>query len=607
VTREALIVIAVLIGVAVLFVSNRVRSDMAAVMALLALMLSGVLTVPESLAGFADPVVMVIIAMFIVSEALVHTGIAQQIGEIVLRAGGGSEARLVALLMLAVGGVGAFMSSTAAVAIFVPITLSVSDKAGLNRKRLLMPLSMAALISGMMTLIATAPNLVVANALEDAGFAPLAFFSFTPFGIAILLVAVIFILLVGRRLLAKEMRSRVRKKGRTIRELIASYGLDGLMTRLRVRPDSSLIDRAVARMQIRRSFGLHLIGFEKQHAGRRYYRQASPETIFESGDVILVTGDPEQVNELARQHRLDILPMMTERGRQKFRQAVGMAEVMLAPDAKLIGQSLRDIQFRSRYNATVLAIRRRGTALTEAISTTPLDFGDALLINAAWSDILSLRNERENFVVLTIPEEYDQIIPARQRAPVALAVLGAMVVAMASGLLPMVTAAMLAALVLIGARCVKLESVYQVIEWKAIVLIGAILPLATALNKSGVSNLISAGLVDALEPLGNLGMITVVFVVTTVTGFFISNTATAVMIAPIAIEAAQTSGVSPHAFAMTVAIACSAAYVTPVSSPVNMLVREPGGYTFMDFVKAGLPLQLLTLVVTVMLAWAIYF
>lgn len=606
-TREALIVIAVLIGVAVLFVSNRVRSDLAAVMALLALMLSGVLTVPESLAGFADPVIMVIISMFIVSESLVHTGVAQRIGELVLKIGGGHEARLVALLMLAVGGVGAFMSSTAAVAIFVPITLSVSDKAGLNRKRLLMPLSMAALISGMMTLIATAPNLVVANALDDAGFAPLAFFSFTPFGIAILLVAIIFILLAGRRLLAKEMRGRVRKKGRTIRELIASYGLEGLMTRLRVRPDSPLVDRAVARMQIRRNFELHLIGFEKRHAGRRDYRQATPETVFESGDVILVTGGPEQVNRLAREHRLDVLPMMTERGRQKFRQAVGMAEVMLAPDAKLIGQSLQEIQFRSRYNATVLAIRRRGRALTEDISTTPLDFGDALLINAAWSDILSLRNERENFVVLTIPEEFGLIVPARPRAPVALTALGTMVIAMASGLLPTVTAAMLAALVLIGARCVRLETVYQVIDWKTIVLIGAILPLATALNKSGVSNLISVGLVNALAPLGNLGMIAVVFVATAVTGFFISNTATAVLIAPIAIEAAQASGVPPHAFAMTVAIACSAAYVTPVSSPVNMLVREPGGYAFTDFVKAGLPLQLLTLVVTVMMAWAIYF
>jgi di/tricarboxylate transporter len=245
--------------------------------------------------------------------------------------------------------------------------------------------------------------------------------------------------------------------------------------------------------------------------------------------------------------------------------------------------------------------------LTESLVQTKLDFGDTLLVNAGWPEILKLRDERENFVVLTIPDEFRDVTPAQKRAPVALVIIGAMVAAMVSGLLPTVTAAILAALILIIVGCVKLESVYQVIDWKAVVLIAGILPLATALNKSGVSNLISVWLVVALDPLGSLGMLAVVFLVTAVTGLFISNTATAVLIAPIAIKAALASGVSPHAFAMTVAIACSAAYVTPVSSPVNMLVREPGGYSFMDFVKVGLPLQLLTLVVTVLLAWVIYF
>ena len=605
---EMLIVLGVLIGVAVLFVSNRVRSDLVAVMALLTLMLTGVLTVPESLAGFADPVVMIIIAMFIISEALVHTGIAQQIGELVLKTGGGSEARLIAVLMVAVGGVGAFMSSTAAVAIFIPIALSVADKAGLNRKRLLMPLSVAALISGMTTLIATVPNLVVANALRAAGLEPLAFFSFSPFGITVLLVSLVFMLLAGRRMLAKEKRGQTDRKGRTIPQLVASYGLEDKISRLRVRPGSSLIDRTVARMQIGRNFGLHLAGFGKHHAGRPYFLPAAPETVFEAGDIFLVIGDPEQARQLAEHHSLDQLPAeMKPRRRQKFLQAVGVAEMMLAPDSKFIGQTLEDIQFRSRYNATVLAIRRRGKPLTESLVQTPLDFGDALLVNAGWPEILNLRDERENFVVLTIPEEFHDVTPAQKHAPMALAIIGAMVASMVLGLLPTVTATMLAAVILIGVGCVKLESVYQVIDWKAVVLIAGILPLATALTKSGVSQLISVWLVTALAPLGALGMLAVVFLVTAVTGLFISNTATAVLIAPIAISAAQTSGVSPQAFAMTVAIACSAAYVTPVSSPVNMLVREPGGYTFMDFVKVGLPLQLLTLVVTVLLAWVIYF
>ena len=330
--------------------------------------------------------------------------------------------------------------------------------------------------------------------------------------------------------------------------------------------------------------------------------------MFEAGDTLLVIGNPEQARRLAEHHGLDQLPSeMEPRRRQKFLQAVGVAEVMLAPESKFIGQTLDAIQFRSRYDATVLAIRRRGKPLTESLVQAKLDFGDTLLVNAGWPEILRLRDERENFVVLTIPDEFRDVTPAQKRAPLALVIIGAMVAAMVSGLLPTVTAAILAALILIIVGCVKLESVYQIIDWKAVVLIAAILPLATALSKSGVSQLISVWLVVALAPLGALGMLAVVFLVTAVTGLFISNTATAVLIAPIAIKAALASGVSPHAFAMTVAIACSAAYVTPVSSPVNMLVREPGGYSFMDFVKVGLPLQLLTLVATVLLAWVIYF
>ena len=279
---------------------------------------------------------------------------------------------------------------------------------------------------------------------------------------------------------------------------------------------------------------------------------------------------------------------------------------MLVPESKLIGKTLKTVQFRSSYQATVLAIRRQGQTVTGGLIDQPMEFGDVLLVNASWDNILKLRNERQNFVVLTIPEEFNELAPARKQARRALVILGAMVAAMASGLLPTVTVAMLAAVALLGARCVKLESIYRVIDWKTIVLVAGILPLATALNKSGASDLISVGLVNALDPLGPWAMLTVVFLVTAVTGFFVSNTATAILIAPIAIDAALTIGVPPQAFAMTVAIACSAAYVTPVSSPVNMLVLEPGRYSFMDFVKVGLPLLLLTLIATVLLAGVIY-
>jgi di/tricarboxylate transporter len=272
----------------------------------------------------------------------------------------------------------------------------------------------------------------------------------------------------------------------------------------------------------------------------------------------------------------------------------------------LIGKPLGDLDFRSHYRVSVLAIRRRGEALTTNLVNQSLDFGDTLLVAGDWTDIGKLWDDREDFVVLTLPAEYQERLPARQRAPVAIGILVAMVVVMAFGFIPNSAAALLAALAMIAAGCVRLDAIYRIVSWKTVVLIAGMLPLATALTKTGATDLMAKELVTALGSLGPIAMLAVVFVVTALVGLFVSNSATAVLIGPIAIDAAQTLHVSPYAFAMTVSIACCAAYVTPVSSPVNMLVMEPGGYAFGDYVKIGLPLLLLTLLVTVALVAVIY-
>lgn len=605
--NHQLIIVLVIFAIAVvLFVSNRVRGDIVAVLTLLALMLTRVLTVHESLAGFANPVVLVTGAMFILGEAMVHTGIAQRTGEAVLNLGRGSEARLIALLMMAAGSVGAFMSSTAVVALFIPIALSVAARANLNPKRILMPLAAAGLVSGMMTLIATPPNLIVDTALRAHGLASFSFFSFTPFGVAILVVAVIYMLFVGRRMLSCESCAKGGPKGATMDDLIRSYGLENRVHRLLVPASSPLVDRAVARAKLRMDYGVNLIGFEKRHAHRHLLLPPSPDTVFEADDQIFVVADEKDLIHFINRLGLVRLTPPGELEQREVAHEIGLAEIMLTPESKLIGQTLLDLQFHAHYNLTVLAVRRRGKPRISDLPHLSLDFGDALLVSGSWADILRLRRERENIVVLTLPEEFHSVAPAPQRAPYTLAILAGMVAAMASGLVPNVAAALLAALALVAARCVKLDAVYRVIGWQTLVLVAAILPLATAFDKVGATRYISGGLVDVLGSLGPLAMLAVMFLVTTATGLFISTGATAVLIAPIAIDAALTVGASPHAFAMTVAIACSAAYATPVSSPVNTLVFDPGGYRFLDFVKIGLPLQLLTMVVTVVLAWWLF-
>jgi di/tricarboxylate transporter len=279
---------------------------------------------------------------------------------------------------------------------------------------------------------------------------------------------------------------------------------------------------------------------------------------------------------------------------------------MLAPESKLIGKTLGEIEFRSRYHLAVLAVRHRGVSLTTNLADQELDFGDTLLVGGGWAEIGLLRDDRENFLVLTLPAEYSERLPARKLAPVAVGIVVVMVAVMAFELAPNSAAALLAALAMIASGCVGVESIYRVVSWKTVVLIAGMLPLATALTKTGATALMANGMVTALGSLGPLTMLAVLFFVTALVGLFLSNSATAVLIAPIAIDTAESLHVSPRAFAMTVAIACCAAFVTPVSSPVNMLVMEPGGYAFGDYVKVGLPLLALTMLVTVALVAAIY-
>ena len=603
-----MLVVCVILAVAVvLFAMGRPRVDAVAILVLLALMLSGVLTPQEALAGFGDPVVIFIAAIFIVGEGLVTTGLAHRLGESMLRASVGRETRLIVLIMLLAGGIGAFMSSTAIAAMFIPVVLAIADRTGLNRKRLLMPLSVAALISGMMTLIATPSNMIIDNALRERGAAPLNFFSWTPFGLAVLVIGIAF-MLWARPLLGRSVASdTVGTKRPRAYDLVDAYGLADDWHRLRVSPGSPLAGVTVAQSSyLYDQFGVVIVGLERhQHAGPQFL-PARPEVVFQPGDAIFAIVSPGRMQDLQETQHLEELPRLDALRRGEALQEIGAAEIMLAPESKIIGKTLGEVDLPSRYHVGVLAMRHRGEALTMDLLKQPLDFGDTLLIAGPWAEVSRLWEDRENFILLTAPAEYHERLPARRLAPVALTILVAMIVAMALEIVPNAAAALLAALAMVATKCVRLEAVYDIISWKTVVLVAGMLPLATALTKTGATGLLAHALVAALGALGPLAMLVLIFLLTALVGLFISNSATAVLVAPVAIEAAQTLGVSPQAFAMVVAIACCAAYVTPVSSPVNMLVMEPAGYSFADYVKVGLPLLLLTMFVTVALVAMIY-
>ncbi|WP_028584088.1 SLC13 family permease [Desulfogranum mediterraneum] len=604
---EAVITLVLLAATVGLLVTNLVRADLVAMLVVVALMVSKVLTVPEALSGFANPVVLIVGVMFIISEAVIYTGIAQRLGEWVVARGGSSELRLMVLLMGVAGLVGAFMSSTATAAIFIPVTIAVAEKAGLNHKRLLMPLAVAALISGMMTLVATSPNLVVNSVLREYGLQPLSFFAFTPFGLLILLVGVGFMALWGRHLLARESRLRPRRQGRFIHELTRRYGVEQQASLLQISAASPLIDRSVARVQLRERYGVNLIAIQTSVNGGRAIIPVRPETVFHPNDTLVLIGSDSRVAEVAAELQLQRLPLPPEPSQRRgFFQVIGAAEVMLTPESRLIGKSLRDIRFHAQFDCLVVGVRRNNQVVSEELSSLPLQFGDVLLVCGAWADIIRLRQHRNEYLLLTLPEDYREVIPAAGKAPLVLVVLGLMVGALVFNLLTTVTAVMAAGLALVLGRCVRADACYRLIDWQTVLLIAGILPLALALQKTAVSGMLCQLLLTGLGPVHPLVLLSVLFLLTGAVGLVLSSTPAAVLIAPIAVELGSQLGVSPQACGMIVAIACSAAFISPVGSPVNMIVRDPGAYVLGDYLKVGIPLFFLTMIAAVGLAWVRY-
>ena len=588
-----------ILGVAgILFASGRVRLDVTALGVVLALMLSGVLTPREALAGFGDPVVLLVAGLLVLGEALSRTGVSYAMGNLLLRVGGTSEIRLLVLLMLSAGLLGSVMSSTAVVAVFIPIVLTISSKTDLNASRLLMPLSYGALASGMLTLIATPPNLVVSAELESKGLAPLGFFSFTPIGLSVLAVAVIYMGLVGRHLLPGGSVAPAKSDARSLEDLWTAFGLAD--KRLRVGGLSPLVGATLAEAGIETHFRVRVLGIERRArlGGTDLLPSPGADAEIHAGDVLVATADDADASAFASAQGLTALPVV-EGDRELWKAEVGLAVVLLHPESKLAGRTLRGSGFRSDHGLHVLGLRRRSDIVKD-FADEPLEPGDSLLVLGSWQAIARLQGESHDFVVLTLPRELDEVAPARRRAPVALIILGGMVVLAASNAMPVVAAVLLAALAAVLSGCLSMEEGYSAISWSTLVLIAGMLPVANALKVTGGVDLIVELLVEGLGDAGPYSVMTAFFVLTAGLGMVLSNTATAVLVAPIALRAATVLDVSPYPLAMTVAIAASAAFVTPVSSPVVTLVVAPGSYRFLDFVKVGLPLLVLTWATTLL-------
>ncbi|HDG1678618.1 SLC13 family permease [Kluyvera ascorbata] len=600
---ELIWVLCLLAIAVVLFATGKVRMDAIALGIIVAFVLSGTLTLSEAFSGFSDPNVILIAALFIIGDGLVRTGVATNMGSWLVQAAGSSETKMLVFLMLTVAGLGAFMSSTGVVAIFIPVVLSVSARMNISPSRLMMPLSFAGLISGMMTLVATPPNLVINSELIREGLEGFSFFSVTPIGLVVLVLGVLYMLVM--RFMLKGDEGNLTRDGRkrsTFRDLIRDYHLTGRARRLAIRPGSPMIGQRLDDMKLRERYGANIIGVERWRRFRRVIVNVNGVSEFRARDVLLIDMSAAEID-LRQFCSEQLLEPMVLRGEYFSDQAldVGMAEVSLIPESELLGKTVREMGFRTRYGLNVVGMKRDGEALDGSVVDEPLQLGDIVLVVGNWKLISQLGQNGRDFVVLNLPIEVSDASPAHSQAPHAIFCLVLMVALMLTDEIPNPIAAIIACLLMGKFRCIDAQSAYKSIHWPSIILIVGMMPFALALQKTGGVDLIVKGLMDIGGGQGPYLMLGCLFVMCAAIGLFISNTATAVLMAPIALATAKTMGVSPYPFAMVVAMAASAAFMTPVSSPVNTLVLGPGKYSFSDFVKIGVPFTVLVMIVCVVL------
>lgn len=606
----------IILGITIiLFTTNKVRGDLVAVTALLAFVVCGILTPVEALAGFSNSVVIMIAGLFVIGAGLLRTGLAGVAGNLLLKWSGDSELKLFVLLLIIVATVGAFMSNTGTVALMLPIVVSVAMSIKVSPSKFLLPLSYIASMSGLMTLIASPPNLIVSQTLEDNGYGKLGFFDITPIGIIATITVIIYLVIVRNKLLPNE-KSRINNDAGyklSPKKIVKEYHLNDRLFRIYVPEDSKIIDRPLSDLKLPAIYQIYIMKIHRhQNEGIKlmpmtYQEMAGPSSIIHPKDEFYVQGEKEDVMKFIEDYGLELREFETEDKGYLISKQIGVAEVLLTPQSRLIGETVSNIGFREKYNLNILGINQKGDYLLQNMANKKLRFGDAILVQGTWEEIELLSRETHDVVVVGKPKEHAGVAAATGKAPIAAVILLLMIVGMVFEVLDAVILVLIGAVLMIMTGCLRnMDDAYEKINFESIILVAAMLPMATALQKTGGMTIISDGMIDMLGRYGPYGVLIGIYVITIIFGQFVSNTATAVLFAPIAMNAAIILDVSPHTFMIAVAAAAGMAFATPIASPTNSLVLTAGGYKFMDFVRVGVPLQIIMFIVMMIAIPLIY-
>ena len=612
------ITLIILIITVAMFIWGRVRADIVALTALAALLVLGILTPAEALAGFSSPIVIMMIGLFVVGGAIMQTGLAKLTGNKLMALSRGNETVTFLLVMLVTSFIGAFVSNTGTVALMMPIIMSLAAGSGMQSSRFLMPLAFAGSLGGMLTLIGTPPNLVIDEVLTEAGFKPLAFFSFFPVGIIVIAIGIIVLMPLSKIFLSKKQNGKKKSNHKSLDDLVDEYQLlDNLhryivpskRTAAAIDENGQMMDivgKTLKDLSIQKKYGVSIIEIRNEKKSRLglvkdvNQNMAKSSSTIAVHDTLYIMGDEEKIERFARDYDL-----------RKMKDVkidfydLGLTEIVVMPTSNFAGLRIGDANLRKRFGINVLGVKRGGSSsdgkvgkeyITDNLIATRLHVGDMLLVQGEWTNLAHLTADTTNWVVLDQPEKTADKVLLDYKAPVAAAIMLLMIAMMVFDFIPVapVTAVIIAGLLTVFAGCFRnVEAAYKTINWESIVLIAAMMPMSTALEKTGASALVSQGLVDSLGSMGPTALLAGIYFTTSLMTMFISNTATAVLMAPIALVAAQQVGVSPYSFLFAVTLGASMCFASPFSTPPNALVMKAGGYTFMDYVKVGLPLQII--------------
>lgn len=587
----------ILIITTIFFINGAFRADVVAVASLLALTLFGVITPSEALAGFSNSVVIMIAGLFIVGAGIFNTGLAKQIGNRLILLGGNSENRLLIIIMVTVGVFSAFMSNTGTVAVLLPVVISIAMSMKISPAKLLIPLAFASSLGGVLTLIGTPPNLVASNMLVEHGLESMHFFSFTPIGIVALTSGVIFMVTIGKRLLPDHSVADIVENNVDPSKLVGLYRVHPLLHTFEVTAHSPLNGKQLKELQLTNKYNITVVSIERTEKGRIPKLESKTtitpkaSTYLEHKDVLLLLGEKADIEAFIEDFAVERITLKHMK-KHLLSERFGITEMIVPPHSSFENKTIRDLHFRKKFNCSVLAIYRNGKYIQTDACKLKLKNGDALLVHGEWDRMEAMAKTISDLIVVGRVSDTASTETARGKAPIAASIMLLMLVLMTLELIDPVITVLIAAFLMIVTGCVRSATEgYQKINWESVILIAAMLPMATALENTGGVKFMSDSVIHFLGDYGPYAVLIGFYVLTTILSQFISNTATAVIFAPVAITAALDLGVNPIPFVVTVAVSASVAFATPVASPTNALVMNAGGYQFKDYVKVGVPLQ----------------